>query len=73
MVRLERVCMIEQVAIELNGGKPKKSSKQIMESCQRVYGTCTDGSYEACLAHDGYYQSLNEEKANEVINDNKNN
>jgi microsomal dipeptidase-like Zn-dependent dipeptidase len=28
---------------------------KIMEKATRVYGTCQDGSFEACLHYEGYY------------------
>ena len=44
------------------------SSQSIMASCQRLYGDCTDGSYEACLAYEGYYAAKEREQQDEAAN-----
>jgi hypothetical protein len=37
-------------------------SQTIYNSCHRVYGTCTDGSFEMCLVMNGYYMAAKEEE-----------
>jgi hypothetical protein len=32
-----------------------KSADEIYQSCKKVYGTCTDGSFEMCLSFNDYY------------------
>lgn len=29
-----------------------------LAKCTKVYGTCTDGSFESCLISEGYYKML---------------
>jgi hypothetical protein len=43
----------------------ERSSKEIYDECFKVYGTCTDGSLEACLLHYGYHEAVKREKAKE--------
>jgi hypothetical protein len=39
----------------------KKTAAEIYDYCDHVYGTCTDGSFEACLHHEDYFRIKNEE------------
>ena len=38
----------------------KKELEKIYTHCKFVYGTCKDGSFEACLHYRGYYNLRNE-------------
>jgi hypothetical protein len=49
--------------------KKSTRSQLIFESCDRVYGKsspageCTDGSMEACLHFNGYYEALEDDSS----------
>jgi hypothetical protein len=50
MVRLDRSYMSSE-----------QTAEDIMNRCRKVYGSSTDGSFEACLHFEGYYKLKREE------------
>ena len=45
---------------EMTEQELREKMAKIKESCKKVYGTCTDGSFEACLHYEGYYHLFKE-------------